>query len=230
MIRLKPKASAQKADDAPGAALPSTPPLPDTRLELRGIACRRGGRVLFEDLSLTLRAGEALRILGPNGAGKTSLLRLLAGLLRPGAGELHCLVDGAARPAGRVSHLLSHLDAVKPGLTVSDALGFWSRYAGGGGSVKGNLDRVGLGDMAAVRCGDLSAGQRRRLNLARLTALPRPIWLLDEPTAALDAAGQELLTALIAEHRGAGGLVVAATHLPLDMGPARSLRLDIAAA
>ena len=200
----------------------------DARLRVEDVVCRRGGRVLLEGLTFTLTPGDALRLLGPNGAGKTSLLRLLAGLLPPAAGRVRCLVGETAVSRSRRVHLLSHLDAIKPGLTVASALRFWIDYAGGDAArVRPALAQVGLDALAASRCGDLSAGQRRRLNLARLLALPRPIWLLDEPTAALDADGQALLEAFIAVHRAAGGIVVAATHLPLDLPGARALTLDV---
>lgn len=199
-------------------------------LTLRGIACARGGRTLFEGLDLDLPPGGALRLLGPNGSGKTSLLRLLAGLLPPAEGAV--ALEGAGDGPMRLRvHLLSHLDAIKPSLTVSGALAFWCAYLGGGAARETDaiLSRVGLDQLAGARCGDLSAGQRRRLALARVIAVPRPLWLLDEPTAALDAEGQGLLERVIAAHRAEGGLVVAATHLPLDLPGARTLRLDVAA-
>ncbi len=197
-------------------------------LVLDEVACARGGRTLFEGLSLTLAPGEALRLVGPNGSGKTSLLRLLAGLLPPAGGRLSLSDAASDRPIRQRAHLLSHLDAIKPSLTVEGALTFWAAYLGGSpANLRGTLARVGLAHVTSARCGDLSAGQRRRLALARILALPRPLWLLDEPTAALDADGQRLLEALIAEHRAAGGLVVAATHLPLALPGARTLRLEL---
>ena len=222
---MLPTAPVRSEIAGPSGALPFA-----ARLLAEDVACRRGGRVLFEGLSVALAPGDALRLVGPNGAGKTSLLRLLAGLLPPAAGAVrHAGLDRSV-PSFQRLHLLSHLDAIKPGLSVEASLGFWTAYAGGAARPIGEaLARVGLAPLRASRCGDLSAGQRRRLNLARLLALPRPVWLLDEPTAALDADGQALLEALIAEHRAADGIVVAATHLPLDLPGARTLTLDVAA-
>jgi heme exporter protein A len=122
-------------------------------------------------------------------------------------------------------HYLGHLDAFKPALTVAENLSFWIRYLGDAdGTTAPALGSVGLNALADLPAGYLSAGQRRRLSLARLTAVPRPVWLLDEPTAALDAAGQERLGALMHGHLAEGGIILAATHGPLGV-EARELRL-----
>ena len=167
-------------------------------------------------------------MVGPNGSGKSSLLRLIAGLLRPAAGQIE-LRDGAEeRTIAEQAHYLGHLDALKPSLTVAENLGFWTRYLGEEAPAPTHpaLAAVGLGGLAHLPAAYLSAGQRRRLSLARLVAVPRPIWLLDEPASALDAAGQERLAELMREHLGTGGMILAATHGPLGI-EAEELRLGV---
>jgi len=166
-----------------------------------------------------------LTLLGPNGSGKSSLLRLIAGLLRPSAGQIELQGGEAERTIGEQAHYLGHLDALKPSLTVAENLGFWAGYLGDRASpADETLAAVGLGGLTGLPAAYLSAGQRRRLSLARLLAVPRPIWLLDEPASGLDAAGQERLAELMRQHLGTGGMVVAATHGPLGI-EAKELRL-----
>ncbi len=195
-----------------------------TRLEARSLAAFRGERLVLRDLSFAVAEGEALLLLGPNGSGKSTLLRLLAGLKRRDAGDL--LWDGAdalsdlAMHAGRVAYL-GHLDAIKAGLTAAENLAF----SAGGRAVAPALAALGLDALAELPARMLSAGQRRRLALARLALSPAVLWLLDEPTLGLDTASLDRLGALLATHREAGGMVVAATHLDLPLPGARSLRL-----
>ena len=166
----------------------------------------RGGRQLFEGVSLSLAAGDVLLLRGPNGAGKSSLLLTLAGLLRPASGTI-----GPDEPPPM--HLLAHSSAVKSRLTLAENLTFWRRVNGETGlAVEAALERVGLGGLGAIEAGHLSAGQTRRLALARLVVTDRKIWLLDEPLAALDDAGARLLAALVAERAASGGGIIAATH------------------
>jgi heme exporter protein A len=195
------------------------------RLSATGLGCVRGFRSVFNDLNLQLDGGEALALTGPNGAGKSSLLRLLAGLLRPSAGRV--MLDGASddRPLPERTHYLGHLDAFKPALSVRENIEFWVHYLGGGDRhAAPALAAVGLESLQALPAAYLSAGQRRRLSLARLVAVPRPLWLLDEPASALDSAGHEMLAALMREHLAGGGMIVAATHGPLGI-EAKELRL-----
>lgn len=185
------------------------------------VSCERGGRFLFRGLSFQLTAGEAITVLGPNGAGKTSLLRIIAGLLPAAEGTV--AIDGEGTVA-ESCHYLGHLDAVKAALSVSENLDFCrALFGAGGASNETALARLGLGALSDLPAHALSAGQRRRLALARLLAAPRPVWLLDEPTAALDAAGKEVLATMIGEHRSRGGMVVAATHLELELEGAREI-------
>jgi len=206
------------------------------RLVGRDLACVRGGREVFTGLSLGVAAGEALAVTGPNGAGKTTLLRLIAGLLEPAAGQIE-LLDGAPDTTlAEQAHYLGHRDALKPALSVRENLDFWYAFLGGrdapaastAATVLSALDAVGLAPLIGLPAAYLSAGQRRRLAIARLVAAPRPIWLLDEPTAALDAASQDRLAALMRSHLAGGGIIVAATHGPLGLSGAAELRLGAA--
>jgi heme exporter protein A len=194
-------------------------------LSAQGLECRRGGRIVFSGLDFSVRAGQALALTGRNGAGKSSLLRLIAGLLPPAAGHLQFEGGDAEASLGEQAHYLGHQDALKTALTVSENLSFWIGYLGGGGSADDALAGVGLRDLADLPAGYLSAGQRRRLSLARLIAIRRPIWLLDEPAASLDASAQKMLASIMRDHLKSGGLVVAATHTPLGVKAARELKL-----
>jgi heme exporter protein A len=198
-----------------------------TRLMGANLRCVRGNREVFSGLELAVAAGEALAVTGANGTGKSSLLRLLAGLIRPAEGRILLEGGDADLSVPEQAHYLAHLDPLKPSLTVAENLQFWADYLGSKGSGPAGaaaLARVGLSELAALPAAYLSAGQRRRLSLARLIAVHRPIWLLDEPTSALDAAGQALLTELMRDHLATGGLIVAASHEPIGI-EAQELRL-----
>jgi heme exporter protein A len=195
------------------------------RLSGRGVTCVRGGREVFADLDFEVASGEALAVTGQNGSGKTSLLRLVAGLLMPTGGTIALEGGEAELTLAEQAHYLGHRDALKPALSVEENLSFWRNFLGGeAAEVGASLKAVGIDHAAHLPAAYLSAGQRRRLSLARLLAVRRPVWLLDEPTAALDAAGQELFSGLMREHLAGGGLVVAATHGPLGI-EARELKM-----
>jgi len=189
----------------------------------QGLACARGERLVFARLDFALEAGAALILTGRNGSGKTSLLRVMAGLVPRLAGRLAWddgpVEDDPARHAARLRYI-GHLDALKPVLTVRENIAFWARLGGGGPEeAAGALARFGLDGLAGVPARYLSAGQRHRLSLARLLAAPAPLWLLDEPTVALDAESIAALMGALAEHRAGGGMAVIATNVALgDIG------------
>lgn len=195
----------------------------------RGLVCVRGERVVFAGLDFAVASGEALVLLGPNGSGKSSLLRLMAGLLAPASGGLFWndspIGGDREAHAGRV-HYVGHHDAVKPVLSVVENLRFWARLhepAGAESRVDSALERLGLLRLAEVPGKLLSAGQKRRLNLARLLAAPAPLWLLDEPITALDRASIAELESIFAEHRQAGGALVVSTHADIALPGAREM-------
>jgi heme exporter protein A len=195
------------------------------RLSGRGIRCVRGGREVFSRLDFEASSGDALAVTGPNGSGKTSLLRLVAGLLTVADGSI-ALEGGAAElTLPEQAHYLGHRDALKPALSVTENLAFWRDYLGGEAfDPTESLAAVGLDHAARLPAAYLSAGQRRRLSIARLLAVKRPVWLLDEPTNALDAGGQGLFAGLMGDHLARGGLIIAATHASLGIA-ARELRI-----
>lgn len=193
------------------------------RLVLQSLGVQRGERILFEGLNLDLAAGEAVTLTGPNGAGKTSLLRVVAGFIAPLRGSVRfeaatgALEPGEARRAD--CHFLGHQDGLKAARTARDELVFWARWTGS--SPAGTIaaaERLGVDRLLDLEVRQLSAGQRRRLVLARLIAAPRSLWLLDEPLSPLDGASRGLFGEIMAAHLEAGGLILAAAHDPLPMG------------
>jgi heme exporter protein A len=200
------------------------------RLSATGLACQRGGREVFADVGFAVSSGEALTVTGRNGAGKSSLLRTLVGLVRLAAGSLTLEGGDPELNVAEQAHYLGHQDALKGSLSVAENLQFWVDYLGAGqkkptGTIEEPLHAVGLAGLAALPAAYLSAGQRRRLSIARLVAVPRPIWLLDEPTSTLDAAAVERLAGLMRAHLAAGGLIVAASHGAIGLESSQELRL-----
>ena len=194
------------------------------RLIAEGLGLERGGRRLFQDLGFALAGGEALAVTGPNGAGKSSLLRLIAGLLQPTEGRI--VVDGPEdRTVAALAHFIGHLDGVKAALTAAENLEFMRALLGGRPDGRSALAALGIERLADLPAGLFSAGQKRRLALARLLIAPRPLWLLDEPLTSLDADGQTVFASLARAHLQRGGLIVAATHAALGIDGARELKL-----
>ncbi|NKL18214.1 heme ABC exporter ATP-binding protein CcmA [Rhizobium leguminosarum] len=196
------------------------------------LAARRGEDLIFVNISFHLAAGEALVLTGKNGSGKSTLLRVVAGLLRPEKGTVifHDEESPGGRHAGEVSHYLGHRNAMKNELTVAENLDFWRAFLGNTGSaaalsVEDATDAVGLSGIAHLPFGYLSAGQQRRIAFAKLLVAHRPVWILDEPTAALDASADRLFADLIEAHLEKGGIVLAATHQPLGLRNSQELKM-----
>lgn len=197
-----------------------------TRLLAENLACRRGGRLIFERLSFSLASGEAIALTGRNGAGKSSLIAMLCGRLRPDGGSI--LLEGAGdEPAlAENAHLVGHRDGLKTALTAGENLAFAQAVLGDAALAPAEaLAVVGLAHAAELPVGYLSAGQRRRVALARLLVSRRPYWLLDEPMSALDTASQAMLAGLMRDHLAQGGAILAATHGPLGLDGVRELRI-----
>lgn len=198
------------------------------------LTCQRGGRVVFADLSFRLCTGAAVMLLGPNGSGKSSLLRVLAGLLKPIQGGLNWNdLKAGDDPEAHVArlHYVGHHDALKPVLTVAENVRFWASLHDHDGQASWQrtedaLTRLDLLRLRDYPCKMLSAGQKRRANLARLLAAPAQLWLLDEPATALDRASVATLEAIIADYRAAGGMVVLSTHQDITLPGAEILHLD----
>ncbi len=186
-------------------------------IDVSGLACIRGQRLLFRDLSFRVQAGQVLSLEGPNGAGKTSLLRLIAGFLSPAAGTIAVGETQDPEARGRLIGWLGHHDAAKPQLTPREVLAFFAGLYRVDGDIAAALGAVGLGAIADLPCQYLSAGQKKRLALARLQLLRRPVWLLDEPLSALDAQGRRHVAEILERHTASGGIAVAATHEPLGI-------------
>jgi len=202
------------------------------QIEATALAIERGGRTILKDIGFRLSAGEALLVTGPNGAGKSSLLRALAGFLPLAAGKI--TVTPEIRLA-ELCHYVGHADALKPSLSAYENLEFWAALLAGetapsnpAQKIEAGLARLGLAHIADLPTAYLSAGQKRRAALARLLAVHRPLWLLDEPTTALDVASQKVLNEMMAAHLNEGGMIIAATHAGLGIS-ARDLRLGMAA-
>ena len=204
------------------------------QLVAEDLIVERGGRCVIDGLSFAVAAGEALVLAGANGSGKTTLLRALAGFIRPVRGAVRLEGGDEELTLAEQAHVVGHANAVKSSLTVVENTAFWGNYLGSGppGSSTATGERLdaalrhfGLDDLADFPAAYLSAGQKRRLGLARLLIADRPLWLLDEPTVSLDTASSERLVAAVNAHTKSGGIAVIATHLPLALESARTLQL-----
>jgi heme exporter protein A len=210
------------------------------QLIAENLTLERGNRKIADGISFQLDSGNALLLTGPNGSGKSTLLRALAGYLRPASGQVvwraESLDDAGSGDSGEVSEVcqfVGHLDGIKAHLTVAENLRFWATYlAGPADSARGLADRVedgleqfALEALAEIPAGYLSAGQKRRLGLARLAVVARPLWLLDEPTVSLDARSVGVLVNAINRHLDTGGMAVIATHVPMALKSSRTIEL-----
>jgi len=197
------------------------------RLAVENVDGERGGELVFSGVSFALDAGRALLVTGPNGAGKSTLLRIVAGLLPAAAGAVTFAGGAEAFPDAKAAcHYLGHPNGMKAALTVEENLAFWRDFLGEQRlSPLEALEMVGLGEIGHLPFGYLSTGQRRRTAIARLLISYRPVWLLDEPTAGLDHASEARFSELMRAHLSDGGIIVAATHLPLGLEGAEELRM-----
>ena len=197
------------------------------RLIAENLSGERGGEPVFEGIGFTLADGEALVVTGPNGSGKSTLLRVIAGLLPHSHGRI--AVEGGGEDLPTVAsacHYLGHQNAMKSALTVRENLDFWQSFAGDGKlSIADALEDVGIGGLGHLPFGYLSTGQKRRAAIAKLLISHRPVWLLDEPTSGLDKASETQFATLMRDHCQAGGIIVAATHLPLGLEGVKALEM-----
>jgi heme exporter protein A len=191
-------------------------------LRVEGLSLARGGRLLFEGLSFAAPPGAYIELRGANGAGKTSLLRALAGFLKPRSGLIAC--DGVAE-AALALHFVGHANALKPTASVRAHARYWTGLLGGAFDEAQVLSQVGLSGLEDRPARTLSQGQARRLALLRLLISPRPIWLLDEPAAGLDESGLGLVRDLVEAHRARGGVAIAAVHEALGPSPTHTVTL-----
>lgn len=205
-------------------------------LSVSGVAVDRGGKRICEGASFTLAPGEALMMRGPNGAGKTTLLRALAGMAPIAVGEARLTGVAAEDPTGDSARRASiiycgHANSVKAALSGRQNLKFWTAmYGAPAGRMDAAIEAFDLGAFVSALAGTLSAGQRRRLGLARLVISGKPLWLLDEPTAAIDVASASRLSEVIGAHRARGGAVIVATHDGLNLADALTVHIKAVAA
>ncbi|MBB4093570.1 heme ABC exporter ATP-binding protein CcmA [Brucella pecoris] len=188
------------------------------RLEAENLAGERGGETIFADLSFALSEGEALVVTGPNGSGKSTLLRIICGLLQPEAGKVELSEDGTVLPVRAACHYLGHQNAMKPALSVRENLSFWQKFNGAAqAEIDEALEAVDLPGVEHLPFGYLSTGQKRRVSIAKVLVSHRPLWIVDEPTAGLDKASEARFAEIMRGHMREGGMIVAATHIPLGL-------------
>ena len=195
-------------------------------LKIENLTCIRGGREVFKDISFEISSGQALQITGLNGSGKTSLLRIIAGLIRFPSGQISYTGCNSEANLSKFCHYFGHSDSIKPALTVSENLNFWRSIMGNQiETISNSLETLGLSHLEKISASYLSAGQKKRLSLARLLVNKRPIWLLDEPTTSLDSKAMNTLTTIMTDHVNSGGIILVTTHSPLNLIYAKELLL-----
>ena len=200
--------------------------MPSQTLKIENLTCIRGGREVFKDISFEINSGQALQITGLNGSGKTSLLRIIAGLIRFPSGQISYTGCNGEANLSKFCHYFGHSDSIKPALTVSENLNFWRSIMGNQiETISNSLETLGLSHLEKISASYLSAGQKKRLSLARLLVNKRPIWLLDEPTTSLDSAAMNTLTTIMTDHINSGGILLVTTHSPLNLINAKELLL-----
>ncbi|MBV2142266.1 heme ABC exporter ATP-binding protein CcmA [Falsochrobactrum sp. TDYN1] len=198
------------------------------RLEAENLAGERGGERVFSPLSFDLFSGEAMVVTGPNGSGKSTLLRIICGLLQPETGRVELTEDGENVPVREACHYLGHQNAMKPALSVRENLLFWQKFNGAEAlEIDEALEAVDLPGVEHLPFGYLSTGQKRRVSIAKILISHRPLWIVDEPTAGLDKASETRFAGLMRDHMREGGMIVAATHIPLGLDNIKTL--DMAA-
>ena len=197
------------------------------QLTAEDLSGERGGQPVFSGIGFSLGEGDALTVTGPNGSGKSTLLRVVDGLLPAASGSVRLEGGGEAFPTvASAAHYLGHLNAMKPTLTLQENLAFWREFCGDAElGVNAALETVGLRAIGHLPYGYLSTGQRRRAAIARLLVSRRPVWLLDEPTAGLDSASEIRFADLMRDHLAEGGIILAATHLPLGLANAKQMEM-----
>ena len=197
------------------------------KLVVENLGAERAGQVIFSQISFELAKGEILILTGANGSGKSTLLRVVTGLLPAFSGTV--MIEGMSDEDNipELMHYLGHLNALKPALSIRENLEFWQIYCGMPlMSIDDALAAVALPDIAHLPAGYLSAGQKRRISIAKLLVSYKPIWIVDEPTAALDKQSEKLFADLVADHLKQGGIAIAATHKPLGLAKTKSLNMN----
>lgn len=197
------------------------------QLVAEGLAGERGGETIFSQLCFSLGAGEALVVTGPNGSGKSTLLRIICGLLQLQTGSIKLTDGGEGLPVRAACHYLGHQNAMKPALSVRENLAFWQRFHGERKlEIHEALEAVDLPGVEDLPFGYLSTGQKRRVSIAKLLISHRPLWIVDEPTAGLDKASEARFAQLMQDHMREGGMIVAATHIPLGLKNVKTLDMS----
>ncbi|MBL4725261.1 MAG: heme ABC exporter ATP-binding protein CcmA [Rhizobiaceae bacterium] len=195
-------------------------------LSAENLSAIRGEQTIFSNVSFQLEAGDLLLVTGTNGSGKSTLLRVIAGLLPNFSGKIE--FSGDDKPLQEQCHYLGHQNSLKPSMSVGENLEFWQKYCSSPDiTIDGALEKVNLAGIQDIPAGYLSAGQKRRIAIARLLVTKRPIWLVDEPTAALDANSEKMFAKILQAHLDTGGIAIAATHQPLGMKTAQKLEMKL---